>query len=123
MALKTVHDDVLDGAFNILNDADLMLACSSDPVSRADAVSSDCGLADIAMAASDYVPADAAGGGRQCTVGAKAGVTVDQTATATVIALVDATRILYTTTCTSQALTAGNTVDFPAWIVTIGDPT
>jgi hypothetical protein len=43
--------------------------------------------------------------------------------TATHVALVDGTRPLYVTTCTSQALTSGNTVNFPVWDIEIADPT
>ncbi len=42
--------------------------------------------------------------------------------TATHVALADGTRLLYVTTCTSQALTSGNTVNFPAWDIEIADP-
>jgi len=30
--------------------------------------------------------------------------------------------LYYVTTCTSQALTSGNTVNFPAWDIEIADP-
>jgi hypothetical protein len=33
-----------------------------------------------------------------------------------------ASALLYVTTCTSQALTAGNTVTVPAWDIEIADP-
>jgi hypothetical protein len=48
---------------------------------------------------------------------------VDTSGTATHVALCDATRLLYVTTCTSQALTSGNTVNIPAWDIEIADPT
>ena len=122
---KTVHDDVLDGAFNVLDDANLMIACSAQPTTRTEAVTT-YALADVAMTpGTDFTKADDAVSpyGRKCTVAAKSGVTVDATGTATHVALVDGTRLLYVTTCTPQALTAGNTVNFPAWKVQIGDPT
>jgi hypothetical protein len=52
-------------------------------------------------------------------------VLIDTSGTAAYIALVDGTRLLYVTTCTSQVLTANgsNTVNFPAWDVEIADPT
>jgi hypothetical protein len=124
---KTVADAVLDGAFNILNDCVLMTVCTTQPTTYAEATNtSDAAgykLADISMAASDFVIADAAGGGRQCTMGAQAGVTIDITGTALFVALCTADTLYYVTTCTSQVLTAAGTVDFPAWKVTIGDPT
>jgi hypothetical protein len=48
---------------------------------------------------------------------------VDTTGTATHVALCDGTNLLYVTTCTSQALTAANTVNFPSWKIEIADPT
>lgn len=119
---KSVHDDVLDGALNIVkNNANLMIACSAEPTTRAEAVTT-YALADVAMASGDFTNANGDTNGRKLTVGAKAGVTVDTGGTATHIALVDGTRLLYVTTCTSQVLTGGNTVDFPAWDIEIADP-
>lgn len=120
---KRVHDDVLDGAFDVLDQADLMIACSAEPTTRAEAVST-YALADVAMTPNtDYTKANGDTNGRKVTVAAKSGVNVDASGTATHIALVDGTRLLYVTTCTSQALTSGNTVNFPAWDVEIADPT
>ncbi len=118
---KSVSNDVLDGALNIIkNNVNLMTVCSAEPTTRADAVTT-YALANVAMAVGDFTVADDANG-RKVTVGAKSGVTVGATNTATHIALVDGTRLLYVTTCTSQALTAGNTVNFPAWKINIQDP-
>ena len=120
---KTVHDDVLDGAFDVLDQADLMTVCSSQPTTRTEAITT-YKLADIAMTPNtDFTKANGDTSGRKVTVAAKSSVTVDTTGTATHVALVDATRLLYVTTCTSQALTAANTVNFPAWDVEIADPT
>lgn len=120
---KSVHDDVLDGAFDVLDQADLMTVCSSEPTTRTEAITT-FKLADVAMTPNtDYTKANGDTNGRKCTVAAKSGVSVDSSGTATHVALVDATRLLYVTTCTSQALTSGNTVNFPAWKVEIADPT
>lgn len=120
---KSVHNDVLDGAFNVLDDANLMIACNAQPTTRAEAVTT-YALADIAMTpTTDFVKAAGDVSGRKCTVAAKSGVLVDTTGTANHVALVDGTRLLYVTTCTAQALTAGNTVNFPAWKVEIAAPT
>lgn len=122
---KSVHDDVLDGAFDVLDQANLMIACSAQPTTRTEAVST-YALADVAMTVnSDYTKANGDTNGRKVTVAAKSSVLIDTSGTATHIALVDGTRLLYVTTCTSQALTANgsNTVNFPAWDVEIADPT
>lgn len=119
---KSVHNDVLDAALNEVATGNLMIACSAEPTTRTEAVTT-YALADVAMAGVDYTNADGDTSGRKCTVGAKSGVTVDSTGTATHVAIVDGIDLLYVTTCTSQALTSGNTVDFPAWDIEIADPT
>lgn len=120
---KSVHNDVLDGAFDVLDQADLMTVCNAEPTTRTEAVAT-FKLADVAMTPNtDFTKADGDTSGRKCTVAAKSGVAVDTSGTANHVALVDATRLLYVTTCTSQALTSGNTVNFPAWKVEIADPT
>jgi len=122
---KTVHDDVLDGAFDVLDQANLMIACSAQPTTRTEAVAT-YALADVAMTVNtDYTKANGDVSGRKVTVAAKSTVLIDTSGTATHVALVDGTRLLYVTTCTSQALTANasNTVNFPAWEIEIADPT
>lgn len=119
---KAAPDAFMDAAFDWLDQAIVMHACSGQPANYAGiaAVS----LADVTMTANtDYTKADAAGGGRQVTVAAKTGVTIDADGTATHIALATADTLVYVTTCTSQALVAGGTVDFPAWVISISDPT
>jgi hypothetical protein len=120
---KSVHDDVLDGAFDVLDQADLQTVCSAEPTTRTEAITT-FKLADVAMTPNtDYTKANGDTSGRKVTVAAKSAVPVDSSGTATLVALVDATRLLYVTTCTSQALTSGNTVNIPAWKVEIADPT
>lgn len=120
---KSVHASVLDGAFDILDQANLMTACSAQPTTRLEAVTT-FELADVAMTINtDYTKANGDVSGRKVTMAAKSGVPVDVSGTATHVALVDATNLLYVTTCTSQVLTAGNTVNFPAWKVEIAAPT
>ena len=122
---KASPDAFLDAAFAWLDDSTAMVACSAQPTTYAEAFTT-YALADVVMTAgTDYTIADAGGGGRQVTVAAKAGVTIDTSGTATHIALVTTgdTTLRYVTTCTSQALVASGTVDFPAWVISIGDPT
>ena len=110
---KSAHADVLDGAGLVVkSNCNLMIACSAEPTTRAEAVTT-YALADVAMATGDFTMG-ADGTGRKCTVAAKSGVTIDASGTATHAAFVDATRLLYVTIITSQVLTAGGTVDFPS---------
>lgn len=120
---KTVHDDVLDGAFQILDAGDIMTVCNAQPTTRTEAITT-FKLADVAMVpVTDYTISNGDVSGRKVRMAAKSGVPVDTTGTAVFVAICDATRLLYVTTCTSQALTAGNTVNFPVWDVEIADPT
>ena len=79
----------------------------------------------VALVGGDFTKADEAGSpyGRSVTIAAKSGIEVATTGDAKAIALVDATNVRYITTCTTQTLTDGNTVNVPAWKVQIGDPT
>jgi hypothetical protein len=120
---KTVHDTVLDGAFQVLDAANLMTACNAQPTTRTEAITT-FKLADVVMTpVTDFTIANGDTSGRKVTVAAKSAVPVDTTGTAVWIALVDATNLLYVTSCISQALTSGNTVNFPAWDIEIADPT
>lgn len=122
---KSVHDDVLDAALDKIATANLMTACSAEPTTRTEAVTT-YALADVAMTpgdGNDYTVSNGDTNGRKVRMAAKSGVTVDTSGTATHIALVDSSILLYVTTCTSQALTGGNTVNFPVWDVEIADPT
>lgn len=123
---KTVHDDVLDGALNVIATATRMTACSAQPTTYTEA-NATYALADVTMAGGDFTNANGDTSGRKVTVGAKSGVLIDTSGTATHIALmlVASSKLLYVTTCTSLALTANgsNTVNFPAFDIEIADPT
>ena len=120
---KTVLDDVLDAALDEISLANIMTACDTLPTTRTEAITTYM-LADIAMTpVTDFTIADGDTNGRKVTVAEKLAVTVDSTGTAINVALCDGTRLLYVTECTSQLLTATNTVDFPAWDIEIADPT
>ena len=117
---------MLDGALNIVkNNATRMTACSDEPTTYAEG-NATYALADVTVASGDFTNADGDTSGRKCTVAAKSGVLIDASGTATHIALLDVTnsKLLYVTTCTSQALTANgsNTVNFPSWKFEIADP-
>lgn len=121
---KSVHDDVLDGALNVIkNNCTRMTVCNAEPTTYTQG-NATFALADVTMASGDFTVANGDTSGRKATVAAKSGVTVDTTGTANHVALLDVTnsKLLYVTTCTSQALTAGNTVNCPAWKIEIADP-
>ena len=70
----------------------------------------------------DYTIADGVTDGRRVTMSQKADVSVTNSGTGTHVALVTATELKTVTTCTSQAVTSGNTVTFNAWDQEIADP-
>lgn len=113
---------VLDGLLDIVATSTLMTACIQQPNTRAEAVGA-FALADVAMGGGDFAKSDGVIDGRRVTIGPKNNVPVDANGTATHIALVDGANLLYVTTCAAQVLTAGNTVNFPAWDVEVADPT
>ena len=83
-------------------------------------------LANVAMVAgdgNDYTIAAGDTSGRKVTMAAKAGVSITGTGTALHVVLSLAAVIKDITTCTSQVLTSGGTVDFPAWDHEVLDPT
>lgn len=120
---KSVHDDVLDASHNeVKTNATLQILCSAEPTTRTEAVST-YALADVALSSGDFTIANGDTSGRKVTVGAKSGVTVDNSGSGTHIAIVDGTRLLRVTTCTTVAVTAAGTVDLPAWKAEHADPT
>ncbi len=119
---KAADDTVLDGTLNIIDNANRQVVTSAQPANFAGIAA--VALADVTMTAgSDYTDANGDTSGRKTTVAAKSAVTVDASGTATHTCLDDGTTLLFVTTVTSQALTAANTVNIPAWKVEVGDPT
>lgn len=126
---KRVGAMVLDAALNyIKNNCNRMTACSQEPTTYTEG-NTTYNLAQQAMVSGDFTVAAGDGGGtsRKVTVAAKSGVSVTGAGTqnATHVALLNTTgsELLYVTTCTQQALTNGNTVNFPSWKIEIASPT
>lgn len=122
---KSVHNDVLDAALDEIATCDRLDVCSTQPTNLTEATST-YSLADVTLTAGDgngdYTIADGDASGRKLTVAEQADITVDADGTAQHIALSDGASLLYVTTCTSQALTTGNTVTVPAFDIEIADP-
>jgi hypothetical protein len=122
---KWANDLLMDAALNyVRSNCDKMIACSAQPTTYAEATST-YALADVAMTVdTDYTLGDGDASGRKIRTAAKNAVPIDVTGQATHVALVktgDST-LRYVTTCTSQQLTSGGTVDFPQWDIEIADP-
>jgi hypothetical protein len=120
---KQMPDITADAYLDYIAACDLMIACDAEPATYAAATGAN-KLADVAMAGGDFTKANDTSG-RKVTMAAKSGVPIDTGGTATHIALCKSgdSTLRYITTCTSQVLTGGGTVDFPAWKINIADPT
>lgn len=119
---KAVDNSVLDAAFGVVDNAIRMAVCSSQPVNYAAIAAAT--LATATVAPGDFTIAAGDTSGRKVTIAAKSGVSISASGTATHIVLHDNVSVMqYVTTCTSQALTSGNTVNIPAWKIEIAAPT
>lgn len=122
---KFTHDDVLDAALAKVATATRLVVTSAQPANFAGIAA--VALADVTMTAGagngDYTLANGDTSGRKLTVVAQNAVPVDASGTATHVCLDDGSTLLQVTTCTSQALTAGNTVNVPAYDIEFADVT
>ena len=117
MAGKSQNDDMLDAAFDWIRGAvTSMTVCTTQPTTYSQAMTVN-KLAVVTMASTDITTTPGDTSGRKMHIGSETGLTVDTTGTANHIALCDSdtTTLLFVTTCTTQALTTGNTVNIPAW--------
>lgn len=121
---KSVHDDVLDAALNVIkNNCTRMVLCSTQPTTYTEA-NATYALADVTMASGDFTVANGDTSGRKLTVAAKTGVPVDTTGSGQHIALLDVanSKLLYVSTTATQAVSSGGTADIGAWDIEIADP-
>jgi len=121
---KYVNDLVYDAAIDyIKNNATEEYLCSSQPTTRATAISAALATKTGLTSGSFTGAADGDISGRKVTINAQSGLTIDVGGTATHVALCSATQLLMVHTCTSQVVTAGNTVTIPAHKLEIADVT
>ena len=118
---KLASDAVLDALLDKVATGTILTVCSAEPTSRTDAVTT-YKLADVTIDSADFAKANGDVSGRKVTIAQQDDVPVDSNGTATHVAICDGTDLLYVTTCTSQVLTAGNTVTVPAWKIEVSDP-
>lgn len=119
---KFASNDVLDGSLNVAAGATRLVAINGQPASFAAANSGK--LAEATLTGADFSLAAGDISGRKVTVAAKSGLAVLAAGTADHVALLDVagSRLLYVTTCPSQALAAGGTVSIASWAIEIGAP-
>lgn len=122
---KNAPDAMLDASLDYVAQSDRIIVCSAEPTTYAEATSTYALATANATAVTDFPKAAGTPSGRKVTVAAKSGTSVTASGTATHIAVCRTTdsSLRYVTTCTSQVLTSGNTVNIPSWTITIPDPT
>lgn len=118
---KATPDAILDAMADAISAAvTTMYVTSAEPANYAGIAA--VALANVAFTSSDLTKANGDTSGRKVTTTQKSSVTIDATGTATHVVLASGSVLLYVTTCTSQALTAGGTVTIPAWKIEVADP-
>jgi hypothetical protein len=120
--LKYITGDAISN--DTTNNRDLAV-CSQQPTTRTEAISTYMLAKTTLTKSTDFTIADdpVSPYGRKVTTAQKSGVSVTNSGTATYVAICDGTNLLVVTTCTSQSLTAGNTVTIPSFKVQIGAAT
>lgn len=125
---KFINDAVLDVLLTYIADnTKRITVCTSQPTTYTEG-NSTYALADITttegLAGGDFSLANGDTSGRKLVIAQQADVPVDTSGTALHVALldVDNTTLLAVTTCTSQALTSGNTVTIPTFDIEVSDP-
>jgi hypothetical protein len=113
---KFINDTILDTALNYLkNNVTQMAVCSQQPADYNAAVSTYKLSLKTGLTSGSFTgPADGDVSGRKLTTTEQSGIVVDSSGTATHVAWCSGSVLLFVTTCTSQALTAGNTVTISA---------
>lgn len=104
------------------------VACAGQPASYAEATTNyptGKALGHCTMASGDYAVASDGAGGEKITMAQKTGIAVDASGTCDHVAIVDTVNsaLLLVTTCTSQAVTSGNTMQINSYTLTIPTPT
>jgi len=122
---KSIHDDVLDGAWNALRlNANGISVCDGAPTDFTEAWTTYALATSGTLSSPDFTIADGDTSGRKCTIGTQSDVAIFNNGTADHIALVDVgnTKLLLVTTCSDQVLTSGGTVTVNEFDDEILDP-
>jgi len=130
---KLCPDAAIDAMLDYIANSDLITVCQDTPTTYADATDlNDAGgdrVAGIALTPGDgngdFTIGDAPGGGRVLTVALQNAVPVvkDGNVTHVCLTLAAGTTLRYVTTCNLRAVLSGDTVDLPAWTITVEDAT
>ncbi len=127
---KFCVDAAMDAMLNFIADnTKRVTVCSAQPTTYAEG-NATYKLAGVdtteGVGGGDFLLADGDVSGRKLTITQQAAVPITADGTALFIALldVDNSRLMYVTTCTSQAVTVGggNTLTIPAFDIEVADP-
>jgi hypothetical protein len=118
---KSLADTVLDAAEAIIDNCTTLYVCSAAPANQAGIAA--VALADVTVDSSDFTPSDGDVSGRKVTVAAQTAVTVDTSGTATHLCGSDGSTMLFLTEVVSQAVTAAQQINIPAFDIEFRDPT
>jgi hypothetical protein len=122
---KLIPDAIIDLELDVIAAATILVICKDTPTTYADATGT-YDLATHVIGPADFSKAGGDGTGRKLTLAAQDDITVDHNGTATyyVLGISGTSTLLLIGTITSQALLAGNLVNFPATdVLEIGDVT
>jgi hypothetical protein len=118
---KAIPDAILDAMLDAA-EGDKVNVCSAQPTTYTEANATYM-LAQTTLTGGDFTAAAGDTSGRKNTLAAKSGVTITNSGTATHVAITNGTALRRVTTCTSQALTSGGTVDIGAHKHELATPT
>lgn len=118
---KFIPDTVLDAQLAAC-EGDAVHVCSAQPTNYTEAAST-YRLATQAISGGNYSKANGDVSGRKNTLTPPGATPITASGTANHIAVTQGTTLKFVTTCVSQALTAGGTVDISAIVHEVADPT
>lgn len=116
---KDASQGILDAPLTLIAGFNRLTVCSGQPASVAGIAA--VALADVTLDSGDFTLAANDTTGRKVTVGAQSAVPVDTTGAPTHLVIDDGTDFLVTT-CSGPGLTAGSTVNVPAFAVRMPEP-
>ena len=121
---KTLDDTLIDPNLNALkNGATQMCLCSAQPTTYAEAVTTFMLALKTGLTAGSFTgPVNGDVSGRKITKTAETGISVTNSGAAIYVAFCSASVLLFADTMTSQVVTAGNSVNTPAFKWELADP-
>ena len=118
---KVIPDSIIDLMLDQI-EGDNVHVCSAEPTTYTEAATT-YQLATQSISGANITAANGDTSGRKNTYAPATGTNIDSSGLANHVAISTGTTLLLVTTCTSQTLTSGGTVDIGSFAHEIGDPT